>query len=92
MRGVDTRCEFFFRSTISGHDRVEFYYLQDGKTTDVSLLFANLTVVPGENAVPTVRPLDGDWNSQDGRWELIMSIATRTTNAACLPLFKNPSP
>jgi hypothetical protein len=87
MRGVDTHCPYFFRSTISGPDRVGIrYYVDDAKskTDEASALFTDIVVVAGTNAIPTVKPLDGSWDSAK-RWELKMLSTTRDENQGCLP-------
>jgi len=85
MSGVDKYCPYFFRSNITGQDRVDFlYYVDTTRTEDVSLLFTDMVIVVDKDVAPTVKPLDGSWKSAK-HWELTLSQTVYGENRGCLP-------
>jgi hypothetical protein len=80
MRGVDTLCPNFFRTTISGPARISFYYA--GEKESVSLWLSDATITIGTNDVPMARPLDGDWKTAK-HWEIFLPPSD-TRNHECL--------
>lgn len=86
IRGVDTYCgPYFLRSAVSGKDRLGFFAGPPGN--EPTPLFADVRVVRDDRiAVPTARPLDGDW-SMASEWEITMSQGAHDQASACLPSF-----
>lgn len=83
MSGYDTYCSpYFLRSTISGKDRVGFAVGSQSNQPDP--LFADIKVVRGTGAVPTARPLDGNWDNAQ-HWEIAISPGDYDQSAKCLP-------
>ncbi len=83
LAGYDTYCApYFFRSTISGKDRVGFSVGSSSNQPDP--LFADVKVIRGNGPTPSARPLDGDWTTAQ-RWVLILPQDEYDRSAKCLP-------
>jgi len=91
----ETACPYFTANTYTGAARVAFsYYADPAKKPakqDENAHVENVTVVIGNNAVPTASMVGMDDNRQ-WLWELAMSQETYSANQACLPKVATPTP